>query len=402
MDRPERIVIDATMARSGGGYTYIANIIPRLAENTEGRKFRLMLRSARLFEQLSDFARHPDLQIDLLPEARIHERLRFTYLTSPRLAKAWNADIYFSVGESLPAHGPFARIASFRNPAVFTQDEEAIAPKNRTRYRLLRAVARMSARRAHQVMFVSADSAQWIGDRLGLPRERRFVNHHGIDPTPWRGSSGGSPPRERPYILSVSHLYCYKNFVRLVKAFGDLVRKTAVPHDLVIIGDTRQEPDTYHAVLQARKELGSLASRVHVLGEVPYEHIPGYYRHADLFVFPSFLETFGHPLLEAMACDVPVVAADLPVFREVAGEAALYGNAFEPAGMSRAMAEVLLRFGTKEALVKRGREVVRDFSWDRSARRLSELFQRAVEIREAASGRVRRDDTAPGRVALPA
>ena len=55
---------------------------------------------------------------------------------------------------------------------------------------------------------------------------------------------------------------------------------------------------------------------------MPYAEIPRYYRGAELFVFPSYLETFGHPLLEAMASDLPLVASDIPVFREIAGEAA--------------------------------------------------------------------------------
>ena len=58
---------------------------------------------------------------------------------------------------------------------------------------------------------------------------------------------------------------------------------------------------------------------------------------ATLFVFPSYLETFGHPLLEAMASDVPLVAADIPVFREVAGDAALYADPHRPEALASAM-----------------------------------------------------------------
>lgn len=387
MGETQRILIDATMARGGGGYTYAVNIIPRLLRHLDGCHFRVLLRSRRLFAELSACADHPRLELDLLPDVGLLGRLRFSYLDSVRVAKAWKADVYFSVGESVPLHGPFARIASFRNPAVFTPLEEAIDPLQRRRLKVLRAVCQLSARSAHQVMFVSDDSARWIGDQVGLAQERRFVNHHGIDPTPWRRAAAQPIPFERPYILSAGALYRYKNFVRLVEAFEELVRRTGIPHDLVVIGDTRQEPDTYHEVLAAREKTGALARRIHVMGEVPYEDMPGFYAHADLFVFPSFLETFGHPLLEAMACGVPVVASDMGVFREVAGDAALYSDPFDPSSFAHAMGEALLGFGVAEALVKRGREVVNQFTWDRTALNLSNLFDSALRVRE--SGRLR-------------
>ena len=97
-----------------------------------------------------------------------------------------------------------------------------------------------------------------------------------------------------------------------------------------------------HAVpreqLAAREAAGADAARIHVVGNVPYAEVPAWYRGASLFVFPSYLETFGHPLLEAMAADVPVLAADIAVSREVAGDAARYFDPTDVDALAREMA----------------------------------------------------------------
>ena len=102
---------------------------------------------------------------------------------------------------------------------------------------------------------------------------------------------------------------------------------------------------------------------------------------ADLFVFPSYLETFGHPLLEAMASKVPVVASNLPVFHEIGGDAAFYADPYDPHSLARAMEEALFIPEARKLLVKRGLERVARFSWDRTASRLLALFDEVLQER---------------------
>jgi glycosyltransferase involved in cell wall biosynthesis len=124
---------------------------------------------------------------------------------------------------------------------------------------------------------------------------------------------------------------------------------------------------------------------VRFLGHVPYQEILGFYRGAEALVFPSLIETFGHPLLEAMASDVPVVAADIPVFREIAGDAAFFADPHDAESLARAMEEALFAPFARESLVKRGRERVREYTWDRSAQRLLALFHDVAEAGAVAS-----------------
>jgi len=382
MVRGRRILIDGTMAKGGGGFTYLVNIVPRLVALGPEDHFRVLVRSERLARSIEASA---NLEVDLLPEVSPLQRLRFTYRDLPRLVKAWDADLYFSAGESAPLRASCPMIASFRNPNVYTSIDQGWTWKQQLRLRVLREVSRLSSRACDRIMFVSEDSSNWIGDALGVPPQRRAVVHHGMDAAAWvRAEDETAPPYRSSYILSVSSIYRYKNYVRLIEAYGVLAaRRDDVP-DLVIIGDD-QDPEYAAQMERARVATGEdVADRIHILGEVPYADIKDYYAGADLFVFPSYLETFGHPLLEAMASGVPTVAADIPVFREVARDAAFYADPHKAEALATAMEDALYSPRAREALIKRGRERVRAFSWDATARNLSALFDDVLSERAAA------------------
>ncbi|MCP5042786.1 MAG: glycosyltransferase family 4 protein [bacterium] len=377
-----RVLIDATGASIGGGYTYLVNVLPRLCAMAPRGEFRLMLRNPRLIEVLSPIAeREANLEIVALPEAGVSARLVHTFFAMPKLAAQWGAEVFFSVGEVAPLRMPCATIASFRNANVFTREVPAPDLRDRLRFLVLHVIARLAARSCDRIMFVSRDSADWIGDSLGLPEARRAVIHHGIDAAQW---STAEPHRGhgRPYILSVSSIYHYKNYVRLIEAWTRVAKRAdreAIP-DLVIIGDDCDL--AYREQMEASREAaGDLAGRIHILGGVPYEDVKSWCRGAALFVFPSYLETFGHPLLEAMAAGVPLVASGIDSFREVAGDAALFFPYDDVEALANAIESALCP-ETAAELVRKGNARIQHFTWDASAEALLALFAQVVAERE--------------------
>ena len=186
----------------------------------------------------------------------------------------------------------------------------------------------------------------------------------------------------------MSSIYRHKNFVKLIEAYALMARNRRDVPDLVIVGDV-QDREYARKMEAARAASRSLAEHIHILGEVPYADVPAWYAGAELFVFPSYLETFGHPLLEAMASDVPVVAADIPAFREIGGDAAFYADPHSAQALSGAMEDALFVAAAREMLIKRGRERVREFSWERSAERLVTLFNEVHATSQAAERRTR-------------
>lgn len=370
--RGRRILIDGSMARSGGGATYVRNLVPRLVELRPDDRFRIWLRQASLAAALPELE---NLEVEVLPDVGWAARLRFLMLHAAREARRWGADLYFSTAEYAPPRPPCPTIASFRNPNVFTRLDLGWPLKQRVRLAVLRQLAGLSARVCARILFVSADSAAWIGDIMRLPPDRCAVVPHGIDLAAWSRErvEPVQLPGGRPFLLSVSSVYRYKNFVRLIEAWGRVAARRHDAPDLVIIGD---EPDREfrQRMEEARDRTGALASRVHLVGEVPYAEIRGWYAGATMFVFPSYLETFGHPLLEAMAMELPVVASDLGVFRETAGACAHYADPHDAGSFAAAIEGLLADPGERTSLAARGRQRATSFSWQESARLHAELF----------------------------
>jgi glycosyltransferase involved in cell wall biosynthesis len=102
------------------------------------------------------------------------------------------------------------------------------------------------------------------------------------------------------------------------------------------------------------------------------------YRGAVALVFPSLIETFGHPLLEAMLAGTPILAADIPAFREIAGDVALYFPPRDPVRLARLVDQMRRDSEATRARVERGFQRAQEFSWSRSVDRLCEVFDETL------------------------
>ena len=114
---------------------------------------------------------------------------------------------------------------------------------------------------------------------------------------------------------------------------------------------------------------------VHKLGYVSGDALRKLYLRSRAVVLPSLWEGFGLPLLEAMASDAPVVASDIPVHREVAGEAALFADPRDVEALADRIETVWCEKDLRRTLVQRGRERVTLFSWESSATKALELYR---------------------------
>jgi len=176
---------------------------------------------------------------------------------------------------------------------------------------------------------------------------------------------------EKPYVLYVGLLEKKKNTPLLINAFA-LVKegRPDMKHKLALIGDASFGYDEVNYMVD---EFG-LESEVIMTGWVEESDLPCIFTGATAFVFPSKYEGFGIPVIQAMACGVPVVISDIPVLREVAGEAALYFDPNDKNDMARAITEIIGNSDLRERLVELGRKRVKEFSWEKCAEEtLSEI-----------------------------
>jgi glycosyltransferase involved in cell wall biosynthesis len=179
----------------------------------------------------------------------------------------------------------------------------------------------------------------------------------------------------KPFVLFVSSLWPYKNCHGLLRAWAQ-VRDQLGDRQLAIVGPLRDEK--YVAEVRALiAELG-IGSDVVFVGGVPNDRTVHFYRAADVFVYPSFNETFGLPILEAMASGCPVVTSDVTSMPETAGNAAVLTNPAEPASIARGMLEAL---DGRERLLDQGIRHAARFTWRATATATLDLYRELAEQR---------------------
>jgi glycosyltransferase involved in cell wall biosynthesis len=179
-----------------------------------------------------------------------------------------------------------------------------------------------------------------------------------------------------PYILSVGDLQPRKNHIGLIAAFAQLAKNfPQLRHRLVLAGkDTWFSPK----VREAAKSSG-VADRIRFLGYVTDQDLLHLYNACDLFVFPSFYEGFGLPILEAMACGRAVACSNTSAMPEVADGAAILFDPRSTAEITRAMADLLRDAELRARMERLGQQRVGQFSWQRSAQRTLEVYYEVAE-----------------------
>jgi glycosyltransferase involved in cell wall biosynthesis len=174
---------------------------------------------------------------------------------------------------------------------------------------------------------------------------------------------------EAPFLLSVGTVQPRKNYQMLIRAFAPLAAE--FPHNLIIAGGKGWLYDD----MMAEVERQGLNGRVHFTGFVDDEDLPVLYSAADLFLFPSLYEGFGLPLLEAMACGVPVLASDASSLPEVGGGGtAVLLPPDEQSQWTTGIGRLLADGQKREALVAAGYEQIKKFTWRKTARQLLSLY----------------------------
>lgn len=175
----------------------------------------------------------------------------------------------------------------------------------------------------------------------------------------------------KPYFLYVGRLEKKKNTPALIEALAILRENhPEIREKLVLSGDASFG---YDEVKYAIEEF-NLDREVMMTGWIREEDLPYLFQAASAFVFPSKHEGFGIPVLQALACGVPTIVSDLPVLREIAGDAVLYFNQNNKRSIAQAMAKIVSDSDLRASLVTKGLARVKDFSWEKCAREtLAEL-----------------------------
>lgn len=198
-------------------------------------------------------------------------------------------------------------------------------------------------------------AAGWVWSRLGIPT---------------------------PFILTVGDLQPRKNQVGLVRAFAAMVRTFPnLPHHLVLAGQ-----ETWHGSdVRRAAEKSGLAERIHFTGYVPDEALLQLYNACEFYVFPSFYEGFGLPVLEAMACARAVACSNASALCEVADSAAILFDPHSTHEMTRAMLDLALDPQLRARMERLGLQRSTHFSWRKTAQKTLEVYAEVAQSRSPAA-----------------
>jgi alpha-1,3-rhamnosyl/mannosyltransferase len=209
---------------------------------------------------------------------------------------------------------------------------------------------------------------------IGISPGRVRAIHHGTGLLAETAPAALPPGAPARYALHVGTVEPRKNVPTLLAAWRLLRARGAEPPPLVLCGGWGWKAE------EVRREIAAAAREgwaVH-LGYVEAGELAALYARAELVAFPSFYEGFGLPAVEALQAGTPLVASDIPVLREVAGDAALYASPQRPDLWADRIAELLEDRALGEEMRRRGRERARAFDWRRSAAETASAFRTAA------------------------
>ncbi|MCL6554210.1 MAG: glycosyltransferase family 4 protein [Firmicutes bacterium] len=326
-------------------------------------------------------------------------RALWEQLALPRLLARANLDVFHAPVNVAPLGTPCPLVLTLHEHVPFAA-EVRMPVTLRGYWRLFR---RASARRAAAIIAVSRASAAALIRAMQLPPAKVRVIHHGLAPVyleagaappvtpaaPAAAAADPAPPLPGlapGYLLWVGRTYPSKNVPVLLQAFQRLVRH--MPARLVLVGRPGWDEPRVARLVQ---QLG-LAAHVVRLGPCDAITLRRLYRHAAALAFPSTHESFGFPVLEAMACGTPVVAARLPCLEEIAGDVPLYVAPHDIGGWAAALAATLAawRAGSPALQERRaaGMARARRFRWEQTALATAQVYQQVYQTAAAAAAPV--------------
>ena len=371
-----RIVFDGTTltpGRTGVGY-YTEHLLQHLAREVVNTGDEIVVVSNKPI----------DTQAPLPPHVRVHDGHRFPIrigwmqLRAQRALEALRPDVAHFTNGMIPIGSPVATVVTVHDMSL------RLYPNCHPVRRLLlnRPLMHVAICQASSIVTVSNSARRDLLRLHGVAPDRVAVVHEAASPAfrpiadrEWLENVRARYALPRQFMLYVGTIEPRKNLSRLMSAFAD-ARKAGIPHHLVCVGPYGWSSRD----LAGHIERLGIQDVVHFTGYVPFEHLPAIYNLGEFFAFPSLYEGFGLPVVEAMACGIPVLTSTTSSLGEIAGDAA---ETIDPADTD-AIANAIVRLASDQDLrrdrAERGLRRARSFSWAQTARDMLAVYHRAAGV----------------------
>ncbi len=395
-----RILVHAMAATAGGGVTYLRQLLSHLAQHAQRHHWTILVPSQESVELPK--ADHLNYRS---PKTRAGGlgRLWFDQAALRRTVEKERMDLILATANFGMIRPPVPQVLLNRNALYFSPEHIRELRRRRDFRTLLATLARrqiaISSIRSSIMNIVPTRAfADQIADSVGSHDTIPFeVNPFGFDHDGFarrRNEPGRQAIESRlsqtpgvRRILLVSHYNYFRNFDTLLSAVAILHARRQefrLPPVELILTTRLAAGLKFHRYDTTRSAnlLDQLGIRpiTTMLGGVSHQELPHLYDLADVVICPSYAESFGHPMVEAMACGRPIVAADRNVHREVCGPAALYFSTFDPEQLAFRISQILDDDSLARRLADQGRARAASFQWPSHFTRLIELVDHSLAL----------------------
>lgn len=390
-----RLFLNGLAATAGAGLTYIRNVVPHLSATAEVQTTIALSPSLR-----KEFGNPANVSFLEMEPQNAGRRFWEEQTRLPQMIRRSGADVLISAGNFALRSSPVPQILLSGN-SLYTSRDFYRDLRARREYRMwldTRVRGILAKRSVHWADCTIAPSEAFAEDLRRWTGEKVVSIYHGFDHDaffrdetllPAMIAQKLLPAGGTLRLLFVSHYNYYRNFETLFRALPLLKRRlkdVKIRLFLTCQLSSGANPGSYRTAMAAElvRELG-IADEIVELGTVPYNLLHRVYRSCDIYVSAAYAETFAHPLVEAMASALPIVASGLAVHREICGNAALYFDRFSADALADQISSIASSPHAARSLGEQGLSRSRDFSWRRHveqmvslARQLSQSGNRAA------------------------
>jgi len=364
-------LVNAVSAKMGGAANYLKEVAGQLASRKGDDEFIFLVPPERTEAIRKLFPRAEAVESDV-GSAGILARLWFDQITLPRLLRKRKVDALFSSADFGCLRAPCRQVLLIRNPTYFfamylKRYSGGRTLKTKLKEHLRRRLVCWSIMRADYVITPSQAMLDEVKRWVEIPDSKGFANLYGVNHAKF-STRQADERRNGPWRLLFVSLYTdHKNLITLLRAMEILAERKM---DVEL--RTTADPNWPAArVTQSWEEDSQLAASAPLKDRVRFvmsdaASVPkNLYADCDIFVYPSVVESFGHALAEAMAAGLPIVAADVPINRELCGDSALFCSPFDPAELAAKVELLVNDPRLRKELGRKALERSQSLRWDR-------------------------------------
>ena len=372
--------LSVNLREFGGGEKYLYYLLNSLAKIDKQNQYFILVSSVNKDRFAINQENFTQVLCPIDAQNRL-QRILWEQAFLQQKLKKLKIDVLHSPNNISPLSVPCKSVVTIQFMINFVRPKE-FTPSYKRWY--FNSLMKLTAKRSDKIISVSGNLKKEIVKFLKVPEEHVVVVQHGVSDIffPVRCDDLLDNCKKKygikdDYILFVGNNVPGKNLENLVRAFNDLKGKYKISHQLVLVGSIdllKGRKELLLAAIQQAQKI-DMDRDVVFTGFVEHNELPSIYSGASVFVFPSYCESFGMPLLEAMACGVPIITSNISAMPEVAGDAGILVNPYDVEEIVEAVYQVLSKSSLREKLVEKGLEKVKHFSWENIAKKTLAVYQ---------------------------